>query len=549
MGLKVNCIFQGGGANLTTLLCAAEALEQLVDEGFLEIGEVAGTSAGSIAAASLAHPSKVGELNQRIVSIAGKHISKFRMPKNRLSLAWKVAWGCPLVSNQKLESVIREFFLINNKPYEFNHSVYPLHISSADIRRSQPRIFRGESEKPLDEAITDSCSIPFVFKGHGSGSSLVDGGVMANLLDQSVFSNNGAFTLAFSFEKSGLNESTGLIPYSKSIVNSMVDNAVEQARVRILQSGGYVCELPRVFDTVSFSEALEKMEDAKFRSEMVLKCKEKIKSGLEDFQSNSSLLAYGDRVSDLNSLVDDVFSKVKLSDDYKVVECVIFCQANTLFPKSDPRSKNPDIQIKRVKIEPTANGIQLFRIGIARGSDFRLMNEISCRVYDVNGTRLESAVEVSTTVEENEEIHRLCVVLAERHSSSLGPLTVTMRTSHQSGLMAGLESSNGNEWMRAQAHDSDCIKYQDYLLAVPKDHRPIHLSDLKENSRRCLHPPQGIENSDVQWVVGAQMDDDELNQHLDWLHHDPSLRYHGWRARNIAGRNFSGVLIEQDIGD
>ena len=546
--MKVNCIFQGGGANLATLLCAVEALGQLEDEGFLEISGVAGTSAGSIAAACLAHPISNSELILRIISIARANIKDFRVPSTRLWLAWKIFSGKPLISERKLEKVLREVFQIDEKSFNFSDAKYPLFVCASDVRRSKPVIFKNGSEKPLEEAITDSCAIPFVFRAHSSSSSLADGGVMANLLDQSVFEDSSAYTLAFSFCRSGVREYNGSLSYLKSILDSMVDNAIEEARIRILQSGGYVCELPSTFETLGFEEALEKLQFDEFRKDIIDKCKRSIQAGLEDFVGKSALMSYGDRLGQMQGLVDNIFNQIKKSDPYKVVGCVIACEANCLFDSSDARSRNPDLQIKRVRIQPMGENLQFFRIGIARGPDFQLMNEISCRVHNNEGRRLRASFEVATILEDEEPIHRLCVVLEERHKVADGAITVTMTTTHQQGLMEGLKLSGGNEWMRAEAHRDDEISEQDFVLLVPKTFKKLCVSDLRGNLHRCKSQPKTLNSDDANWVVGHAMTDEELEEHQSWLQSDPAFCYVGWRARNVGGRNFSGVLIEQDIG-
>jgi predicted acylesterase/phospholipase RssA len=547
--MKVNCIFQGGGANLATLLCSVEALGELEDEGFLSILEVAGTSAGSIAAACISHPKPNRELIQRVISIASDHVQDFRLPSTRVGLASKIVVGAPLLDDQKLEQLVRKFFDIDGNSFGYDDAKYPIKICAADIKRSTPVIFKLGSEKPLEEAITDSCAIPFVFRSHKSRSALADGGVMANLLDQTVFEKGDAHTLAFSFGKSGVSEINGLMSFAKTVVGSMMENAVNEAKIRILNSGGYVCELPSLFDTLDFEGALLALKDDAFRREVVEKCKVSIKRGLEGFHSNSSLLAYGDRVSQLQTLTGRIYDAIKVREPYRVIECAIICESNCLFGGNDGRSRNPDLQIKRVVIEPLANAIQLFRVGIAKGSDFRLMNEISCSVVDQQGSELKADFEVSSNTENGEVIHRLCVVLEEQHMMASGPITVSMTTTHQKGLMEGLKKPGGNEWMRAEAHRDDEIGTQDFILLVPKDFRSLFLSDLRDNVRRCSEGPNNLKANEPNWAVGRPMTEEELKQRLTWLHVDPAYRYIGWRAEKVTGRSSSGVLIEPDVDD
>ncbi|MGY3436867.1 MULTISPECIES: patatin-like phospholipase family protein [unclassified Marinovum] len=518
------------------------------DEGFLKITEVAGTSAGSIAAVCLAHPSPNPELIQKIVRLSGDNIQSFQLPSTKFGIFKKLAFGGALLDERNLENIIRSFFSIGDRAMLFKDAVYPLRICAADIKRSKPVIFHKENSKPLEEAVTDSCSIPFVFRSYGNGSYLADGGVMANLLDQSVFADASAHTLAFSFQNGSEKQYDGLLSFSRSIVESMIDNAVNEAKIRILNSGGYVCELPSLFGTLNFADALISLKDDAFREEVVDKCKTRIRSGLEDFHNKSSLLAHGDRMAQMQNFIGTTFDAIKRRDPYRVINGVIACKANCLFNLPDGRSKNPDIQIKRVEIEPTGGSIQFFRIGISKGSDPRLTNEISCRVYDSSERLLPATFEVSSSFEDGVSVHRLCVILDDVHLSECGPITVSMMTTHQKGLMEDLKSVGRTEWMRSEAHRDDEIEVQDFVLILPKSFPNLNLSDLRNNLHRCHAPPDDLSASELNWEVGRSMTHDELEEHQTWLRSEPGFRYVGWRVRNVKGRCSCGVLIEQDIG-
>ncbi len=50
MPRKVKLALQGGGAKITSILAAMEAVEKLEENGEIEVTEIAGTSAGAIIA-------------------------------------------------------------------------------------------------------------------------------------------------------------------------------------------------------------------------------------------------------------------------------------------------------------------------------------------------------------------------------------------------------------------------------------------------------------------------------------------------------------------
>lgn len=574
--MKVNCIFQGGGANFATLLCAVEALGQLQDEGFLELTGAAGTSAGSLAAACLTHPTPNPELIERIVRIATENVDHFKLPRSRAEVAWKVIQGKPLIPERRLEGVIRDFFKLDQRSFVFEDTLFPLYVCAADIKRSKRAIYKKGDTKPLDEALSNSCAIPFVFRGFSDGTAICDGGIMANLLDQSVFEDADAYALAFSFQQPDVQDYHGLMSFASTVVGSMINNSVNETKVRVLQSGGYVCELPSYFGTLDFANALQKLKDPKFREDIVAKCKQIIKDGLSDFHNRSALLAYGDRLKHLQYLSASAFNAVKRREPYKVTESTIVCEAYSLFDKSDVRSRNPDRQIKRITINPTGEGLQFFRVGIAKGNDFQLTNEISCRVFDANNTRVDATFEVTSNLErvldereaatpnieelvhpvdeatedraKCEMVHRVSVILKDWHSAETGPLTITLTTTHQRPLMEGLSVPGGNDWMRAQAHRDDEIRQQDFILLVPSGYRDLHLSDLRSNVKRCKEPPNNLSENDGNWVPGSPLTSDQLDDAIIWLQERPEFRYVGWRTCNLTGRSSTGVLIEQDIG-
>lgn len=397
----------------------------------------------------------------------------------------------------------------------------------------------------------ESCAIPFVFRGYGTKSALADGGVMANLLDQDVFaadeSESGgiAQTLAFSFGGADMPDFNSLPSYASTILGSMMQNAVSQSRVRIEQSGGYVCDLPILFGTTSFSGAIDKFRDDTFREDMVSKCAEKIKAGLEGFMSNSLLVAYGDRLTSVQKFADKAFDKARDRSSFRVTQCIIACRCFCLFGASDSRSKNPDIMIKRVVIEPTGRGMQFFRVGISKGSDYKLTKEIECQAYNSDGKLLGASFEVVSIKEEEEYVHRLFIVLDEWHPAEDGSITVSITTTHQQGIMADLKKPGGNDWMRAAAHRDDEIQEQDFILALPKDFGEVQLSDLKENVRRCVDPPKQLHEDGTEWVTGSLMSEDVIGEHMKWLQGAPAFKYVGWRCHNVPGRGSSGVLIER----
>ncbi len=67
---KTQFVFQGGGAKLTALAAAVEALQACKEQNLTEVSRVAGTSAGAIAASLVAFDIRVNEIDSSMLEPA-----------------------------------------------------------------------------------------------------------------------------------------------------------------------------------------------------------------------------------------------------------------------------------------------------------------------------------------------------------------------------------------------------------------------------------------------------------------------------------------------
>src|SRR5258708_2197430 len=76
MPVNVQLAFQGGGAKICDLLAAAEVVEQLWNDGRLNVTRVAGTSAGSIVACILGSDKSAASFKQLLEGNARDYLKK-----------------------------------------------------------------------------------------------------------------------------------------------------------------------------------------------------------------------------------------------------------------------------------------------------------------------------------------------------------------------------------------------------------------------------------------------------------------------------------------
>lgn len=206
---RIQVSFQGGGARFIQHLAVAAALQDAEEAGIIEITRVAGTSAGSLAAAILA-----SGISARIsADYVKQHRSEFsrvlNMPNSRLYAFYRLMQRKSLVDPYKLKKLFTKF-LQELRPLSENQDVCtlakPIIIAATDLT-SRQAVYYGESRHDLVDALVDSCAIPLIYRGVDSlmhGNSIVDGGLVDNLPNNILLKDQHAFghVVAVSFRES-----------------------------------------------------------------------------------------------------------------------------------------------------------------------------------------------------------------------------------------------------------------------------------------------------------------------------------------------------------
>jgi predicted acylesterase/phospholipase RssA len=181
--LKLKVAFQGGGANLISLLECAAYLSELEKNNKVEIVEVSGTSAGSIVAGLIAMGFDLEVSKQKIKNQRKKLIKSLKLPK--FSKTLNVLTGKPLLDIKVLHSFLEEIFSDDNGDIpQFKDTKIPLTVIATDLKAKKKSAYneQGSSNQPIIDSIVSSCALPLVFRTHKSESKLVDGGLNNSLL-------------------------------------------------------------------------------------------------------------------------------------------------------------------------------------------------------------------------------------------------------------------------------------------------------------------------------------------------------------------------------
>lgn len=202
-------VFQGGGCRAAAFAGAYEVAQQ----AGVSFVEVAGTSAGSIAAALIAAGATALQLQEMLRTL---DFTKFQVPKRRTELrsgARLLDWGLSRVrvggvdlgsiayhggmySSEYIETWMEKQLQLLLKReaggvVRFKDLIIPLSVVATDLSSRSAKVWssRNTSDDSVAKAVRASCSIPVYFQP--VGGKYVDGGVLSNL-PSFVYSGNGS---------------------------------------------------------------------------------------------------------------------------------------------------------------------------------------------------------------------------------------------------------------------------------------------------------------------------------------------------------------------
>jgi predicted acylesterase/phospholipase RssA len=159
MPLRVQLAIQGGGAKLCGLLAAMQALQKLERDGVIEVTRLAGTSAGSIAAALFAADVDIKTVRALIIAQRKKLAKLFPTPR-WLGYAKVLLTGKPIVDisplRKELDTILRKhgvtlFRDLRKQPKK------PLIVVTTDVTNGSAHTL-GQDEENVVGAVVDSCA-------------------------------------------------------------------------------------------------------------------------------------------------------------------------------------------------------------------------------------------------------------------------------------------------------------------------------------------------------------------------------------------------------
>ncbi|HJQ39364.1 MAG TPA: patatin-like phospholipase family protein [Thermoanaerobaculia bacterium] len=181
MTTPIQLAIQGGGAKITYLLAALEAVQSLEREGLLHVTRIAGTSAGAIAGALYAGGVDMRRARDAFESDREQLLDAFP-PSGVARCAWKLITRQPFWNANPMRRWLTKLLAGRDRLGDLD---IPLVVVASDLTNMQRCVYEA-AEEPLISSVMDSAGIPFFFRtapsrADGFARVVVDGGICENL--------------------------------------------------------------------------------------------------------------------------------------------------------------------------------------------------------------------------------------------------------------------------------------------------------------------------------------------------------------------------------
>jgi predicted acylesterase/phospholipase RssA len=270
MTIPIQLAIQGGGAKITHLLAALQAVQDLERERLLHVTRIAGTSAGAIAGALYAAGVDMQRARDAFELRREELLRAFPPTSAKLRAAWKLVTRQPFWDAGPLRRVIASLLA----PSAFVGDLrIPLIIVAADLTNLQPRVYADPGE-PLISSLMDSAGIPFFFRtalpdGHGDHRVIVDGGVCENLPSEKLAYNaedGEVVGITFSVSRRG-EPLAGYLDFARALLETALNASVLRAQLALGMNSFVIRSDAGSFD---FQRAFDRGLGAEYRETRLL---------------------------------------------------------------------------------------------------------------------------------------------------------------------------------------------------------------------------------------------------------------------------------------
>ena len=364
---------QGGGARFVDLLVALSVVERFEGDGHLQVTRLAGTSAGSLAAAIYACGPGAVTRTLELLARDGPGLVATVTGGSPVPGWWAMlrAWnGQPLLKTdafrQALYAILKHAAPGIEAPYYFAKLAKPeLFIVASHLTSRESYCYEGANAE-LVEALINSCALPFAFRSYKGleENPYVDGGLCENLPSDRLKAQANQYgpVLAISFPA----KITGAAPksaaeYLGELFSTAINNSVQRALKSLPEHA--VLSIDTDIDTFEFARAVGPR-----RTQEHTNIRKKTEGWLQrNLRSRTApTFALGGSADEIMLSLDQWYDTTQAHTPRRSVLNCLIVTANTLLPPSDGM-RHPDLIEKRYLFAPKDEPLATMIVAVDSG--------------------------------------------------------------------------------------------------------------------------------------------------------------------------------------
>lgn len=395
--IPIQLAVQGGGAKICALMAAMEAVQALEEAGLVRVTRIAATSAGSIVAGLYAAGHDFPVLRQRIRD--NRRALSRLIPKqaSAAGAVFRMLRGQPVWSleplRSKLELLFREKQAVTLG--DLRERGKELIITATDLTNGKLHTYERDDD-PVVNAIIDSCSIPYAFRGPGrrdSGSLMVDGGICENLpvsvLQTGAETYGVVVGITFSSWRAGRTPS-GVLSFSRALLDAAMNNSVQRARQLL---GGRVFSIDTNIDTLDFDHALKAGFDDAYtvvRDSADRWLREFLRGQAGDEEDEQPIEVWDNQDPVTLQQHAQIYRAQHGHKKMKYLEATVTATVNALHVTNGQYFKQPDEVAYMLRFQPTTSPVGCHRVAFVQGEGMTFLRSSRVRVHNRNGDSIRT---------------------------------------------------------------------------------------------------------------------------------------------------------------
>ncbi len=382
MSLPIQLAIQGGGAKITYLVAALEAVQALEREGLLRVTRIAGTSAGAITGALYA-----AGVDMRRARDAFEHDRDVLLhafpPVGVTRCAWSLLTRRPFWNAAPLRRLLAKLLAGRETIGDLD---LPLIVIAADLTNMQPCVYDAPDE-PLVSAVMDSAGIPFFFRTAPASAQanyrvVVDGGICENypaeqLMRSAEYGEVAGITFGVSRSRAPI---TGFPGFTRALLETSMNASVLRAQADLGRNNFVVRTDAGSFD---FARAFDAGLGAEYRETRLL-AEKFFREFVEDRQSCLSDFPQR-RLRDVTSALQTMYER---QHEHSRFEVLSLRMVVTGASQAGPERRGPDDIRHEIVFRASDAPIHCYRIKLTPAAAPDLQRS-QCEIFDRHASPVE----------------------------------------------------------------------------------------------------------------------------------------------------------------